>query len=69
MTHDYCPLFHYCRRCGIARTTVGGRLDAYCHATPNVVGVSHLIALRRNQQTFSRMGLRIIGPTSTTHRN
>lgn len=44
--HDYDSITVYCRACGIARQTAS-QYNLECLATPNVVGISHLLAVKR----------------------
>lgn len=48
MTHEMDWATDFCTRCGVSRTAIAnGDRPRECHATENVIGVSHLIAKRR----------------------
>jgi hypothetical protein len=47
MTHRFDPMTEFCVDCGTSRCAAADRPISQCPATPNVTGISHIIARKR----------------------
>ena len=54
--HEFCPMTHFCKRCGVSRHMVFD-LDILCAASDNVIAISHI----RSAQKFLERGLTVPG--------